>query len=54
MIAAGSLVSQMILLVCAIKNSLRGDGAFCFSKDAVAMDRETTKPMVTQSIPIVS
>lgn len=54
MIAVGSLVSQMILLVCAIKNSLRGDGAFCFSKDAVAMDRETTKPMVTQSIPIVA
>lgn len=54
MIAVASLVSQATLFAFAVRNSLTGDGAFCFSKDAVAMDRETTKPMVTQSLPVVA
>ena len=53
MIALGSLVSQVTMLAFAVRNSLGGDGAFCFSKEAVALDSETTKPMVTQSIPVV-
>ena len=54
MIAVASLASQAVMLVFAVKNSLVGDGAFSFSKDAVTMDRETTKPMITQSIPVIT
>ena len=54
MIAVASLASQAVMLVFAVKNSLAGDGAFSFSKDAVRMDRETTKPMITQSIPVIT
>ena len=53
MIAVASLASQVTLFAFAIRNSLTGDGAFSFSKDAVAIDRETTKPMITQSIPVI-
>lgn len=53
MIAVASLISQVLLLIFAVKNSLGGDGAFSFSRKAVSMDRETTKPMILQSIPIV-
>ena len=54
MIAVASLASQAVMLVFAVKNSLASDGAFSFSKDAVRMDRETTKPMITQSIPVIT
>ena len=54
MIAAASFASQATLLAFAVRNSLAGDGAFSFSRDAVTMDRETTKPMVTQSIPVIA
>ena len=54
MIAVASLVSQATLFAFAIKNSISGDGAFSFSKDAITMDAETTKPMITQSIPVVT
>ncbi|MBR3561026.1 MAG: MATE family efflux transporter [Oscillospiraceae bacterium] len=54
MIAVASLASQMVMLVFAVKNSLAGDGAFSFSKDAVCMDKETTRPMITQSIPVIT
>ena len=54
MIAVASLVSQVTLFAFAIKNSISGDGAFSFSGDAIAMDAETTKPMITQSIPVVA
>ena len=54
MIAVASLVSQVTLFAFAIKNSISGDGAFSFSRDAIAMDAETTKPMITQSIPVVA
>ena len=55
MIAVASLASQGALFAFAVKNSLcGGDGAFSFSRAAVAMDAETTKPMLTQSIPVVT
>ena len=54
MIAVASLASQLTMLGFAIWNSLKGDGAFCFSRKAIAMDRETTKPMVFQSIPVIA
>ena len=38
MIAVASLASQAVLLLFAVKNSLVGDGAFSFSKNAVSMD----------------
>ena len=54
MIAVASLASQAVLLLFAVKNSLVGDGAFSFSKNAVSMDRETTRPMIVQSIPVIA
>ena len=55
MIAVASLASQAALFALAVKNSLSGgDGAFSFSRAAVTLDAETTKPMVTQSIPVIT
>ena len=55
MIAVASLASQAALFAFAVKNSLGGDdGAFSFSREAVTMDAETTKPMIVQSIPVVT
>ena len=53
MIAVASLISQLALLAFAAKNSLRSDEAFSFSRAAVSMDRETTRPMLTQSAPVI-
>lgn len=53
MIAVASLLSQLTLLAFALKNSLRPDEAFSFSRDAVTFERETTRPMVLQSIPVI-
>ena len=53
MIAVASLLSQLALLAFAAKNSLRADEAFSFSRGAVSMDRETTRPMLAQSAPVI-
>ena len=54
MIAVASLLSQLTLFVFAVKNSLAGDGAFSFSKDAISFDRLTTRPMLRQSVPVIT
>ena len=55
MIAVASFVSQAALFAFAVKNSLAGDdGAFSFSRAAVTMDAGTTKPMITQSLPVIT
>ena len=53
MIAVASLLSQLALLGFAARNSLRADEAFSFSRGAVSMDRETTRPMLLQSAPVI-
>ena len=54
MIAVASLASQLTLLAFALHNSLRPGEAFSFSKDAISFDRETTRPMLIQSYPVVT
>ncbi len=54
MIAVASLLSQLALFGFALKNSLSGDGAFSFSREAVAFDKVTTGPMIRQSIPVIT
>lgn len=54
MIAAASLISQLVLLAFALKNSLRPGEAFSFARDAVSWDRETTRPMLIQSAPVIA
>ncbi|MCR5824950.1 MAG: MATE family efflux transporter [Oscillospiraceae bacterium] len=54
MIAAASLISQLVLLAFALRNSLHADEAFSFSRDAVTMERETTRPMLLQSAPVIA
>ncbi len=53
MIAVASLASQAALLVLAVRNSLSGDDAFSFSLRAVTLDRRSTRPMLTQSLPVI-
>lgn len=54
MIAVASLISQLSLLAFGIRHSLRADEAFSFSREAVAMDRRTVMPMITQSVPVIA
>ncbi len=55
MIAVASLVSQTAMFAFALKNSFGGeDSAFSFSLAAVTMDAATTKPMITQSVPVIA
>ena len=54
-IGIASLISQLSMLIPALKNTLGGSGAFSFSpKAAVLQDREATLPMVTQSLPVIA
>lgn len=53
MIAAASLISQLVLFLFAVKNSLVGEGAFSFSAKAVTAEREVTGPMISRSVPVI-
>ena len=53
MIAVATLISQVVLLLFGLRNSIKGDGAFCFSKKAIELRGETTGPMIRNSIPII-
>lgn len=53
-IAAASLISQLSLLAFALRYSLEADAAFSFSPRAVTLDRQTTAPMILQSIPVIA
>ena len=53
-IAAASLISQLSLLAFAFRYSLEADAAFSFSARAVTLDRQTTRPMILQSIPVIA
>lgn len=53
MIAAASLISQLILFAFAIKNSIAGDNAFGFSKKCITISKDVNLPMIKTSIPII-
>lgn len=53
MIAAASLISQLILFAFAIKNSIAGDNAFGFSKKCITVSKSVNLPMIKTSIPII-
>lgn len=52
-IAAATLISQLLLLGIAVKNTHAKDSAFGFSMKAVVFDRQTTGPMIRLSIPVI-
>ena len=54
MIAVASLISQLVLFIFAVKNSLIGDSAFSFSAKAVSLDKEVTGPMISRSLPVIA
>ena len=54
MIAVASLISQLVLFIFAVKNSLIGDSAFSFSAKAVTLDKEVTGPMISRSLPVIA
>ncbi|MBQ9036767.1 MAG: MATE family efflux transporter [Erysipelotrichaceae bacterium] len=53
MIAVASLISQLVLLIVAVRNSIMGDGLFSFSLSAVSTEKEVMGPMIKNSIPVV-
>jgi len=54
MIAVASLISQFILLVIAVYNSLKGDSAFSFSLSSVSKERRVIGPMIQNSVPVIA
>ncbi|MBQ6217529.1 MAG: hypothetical protein IJK53_09135 [Erysipelotrichaceae bacterium] len=54
MIAVASLISQFILLVIAVYNSLKGDSAFGFSLSSVSKERRVIGPMIQNSVPVIA
>ncbi len=54
MIAVASLISQFVLLIFAVRNSLNADSAFGFSLKAVTKDREVNGPMISSSLPVIA
>lgn len=54
MIGVASLLSQCTLLFFAVKNSLGGEGAFCFSAKMVTADREVNLPVIKRSVPVIA
>jgi len=54
MIAVASLISQLVLLIFAVRNSLNADSAFGFSLKAVTKDREVNGPMISSSLPVIA
>ena len=54
MLAMASLISQGVLLIVAIKNSMDKDSAFGFSFSAVSKDKDVAPPMIRNGIPVVA
>ena len=54
MITVASLISQFILLVIAVYNSLKGDSAFGFSLSSVSKERRVVGPMIQNSVPVIA
>ena len=54
MIAVATLVSQCVLFVCGIINSRDRNNAFGFSLSSISFKREVTKPVISNSIPVVA
>ena len=54
MIAVASLISQFVLLVIGVYNSLKGDSAFGFSLSAVSKERRVIEPMIQNSVPVIA
>lgn len=53
MIAVATLISQLILLILALKNIIIKDNAFGFSIRAISLKKEVSGPMVMKSVPII-
>ena len=53
MIAASSLISQLLLFIFAVKNSIAKDNAFGFSGRCITKGRDVNMPMIKTSIPII-
>ena len=54
MIAIASLISQFLLLIFAIKNSLGAEQAFGFSLNAVSKEKEVVMPMISSGLPVIA
>ncbi|MEE3426136.1 MAG: MATE family efflux transporter, partial [Erysipelotrichaceae bacterium] len=54
MIAVASLISQVLLFIVALKNSLIKDSVFAFSLNSVSREREVIGPMIENSIPVIA
>lgn len=54
MIAVASLVSQVVLFVFALKNSIFEKSAFSFSVKAITIQRNVTAPMIENSVPVIA
>ncbi|MGN1022887.1 MAG: MATE family efflux transporter, partial [Lachnospiraceae bacterium] len=50
-IALASLLSNLLLLVLGVRNSLAGEGAFCFSRKSVTRESKVVRPMLVTSFP---
>ena len=53
MISTATIISQCFLLFAAVINLNQKDNAFGFSFHSISLKAETTKPMITLSIPII-
>ena len=54
MIAVASLISQLVLLAIAVRNSLSSDGVFSFSLSAVSREKEVFSPKISNSLPVIA
>lgn len=50
-IALASLLSNLLLLVLGVRNTLSGEGAFCFSAGSVTKEAAVVRPMLVTSFP---
>lgn len=54
MIAAASLISELVLLVFAVINSKDKDNAFGFSISSITLSKAVNKPMIVSAIPVIA
>lgn len=54
MIAMASLISQLLLMIFAIKNSISKENAFGFSVKCISTQKEVNLPMIKTSIPVIA
>ena len=54
MIAMATLISQLLLMIFAVKNSISKDNAFGFSFKCISTEKKVNLPMITTSIPVIA